>query len=52
MSGGAGETAPSGYVRPEVTDYGDLVELTAGTGPPLGCEDGTMKAAICSVPPL
>jgi hypothetical protein len=30
------------YVAPKVTDYGTLVEITAGT-PALGSEDGPSK---------
>jgi hypothetical protein len=52
MTGMAGEPSPVAYERPAVADYGNLLELTAGVGPPIGCEDGTMKAAICSEPPV
>ena len=50
VNGETGETAPSGYENPRVTDYGDLVELTGGLGVPGGCEDGAFK--FCSLPPV
>ena len=36
------------YVKPEVVDYGDLVELTAAAGS-LGSEDGTGKTIQAGV---
>ena len=50
MNGETGETAPSGYESPRVTDHGDLVELTAAVGVPGDCEDGAFK--FCSLPPV
>jgi len=36
------------YVKPEVVDYGDLVELTAAAGS-IGSEDGTGKTIQAGV---